>query len=197
MGGVANLLIISCISSMLSGLVPIDHNFSFQRTFSFWPFFVTGLLFKKHHLMEKLKKVNIIFPIIVLLIGLVLSRYLPIYMPKYHYVCANDFILRIGQSILGMSLCLSIIRISSSLRFIQRFADYGAHTLWIYIGHTYLIIIGEKVFPYFGIVLNLTTALSLALVYCVLFIICSRYYRKKISKTRPYTNEMAQQKCAC
>ena len=99
--------------------------------------------------------------IIAFLAGLYFTRYLPMYMPKYHYENWHQLILRLVQSGLGLYLCLLIIRLSR-IKFIEKFAKYGKYTLWIYIGHIYLITLGEKIFPYLGISLNLFTALLVA-----------------------------------
>ena len=40
------------------------------------------------------------------------------------------------------------------------------YVLWIYVGHIYLLRIGEKVLQSLGISLNLFTALLLAALYC-------------------------------
>ena len=170
------LFAISCVLSIASGFIPIDHDFSFQRAFSFFPFFALGIYFKEHRLMNKIKEINILYPIIFLVIGLLASRYLPIFMPKMHYADTRDLVLRAIQSSVGIVLCLSILRIAYS-KWITKFADLGAYTLWIYIGHTYLIVIGQKVFPYLDISLNVLSALLLAMVYCFIFIALSKLYK--------------------
>ena len=121
-------------------------------------------------------EINILYPIIFLVIGLLASRYLPIFMPKMHYADTRDLVLRAIQSSVGIVLCLSILRIAYS-KWITKFADLGAYTLWIYIGHTYLIVIGQKVFPYLDISLNVLSALLLAMVYCFIFIALSKLYK--------------------
>ncbi len=172
------LLIISCVLSMISGIIPIDHHFAFQRTFSFFPFFVLGILFKKHNLIARLRATNLLIAIAILIGGLYLSRHLPIYMPKFHYESTNDFYLRVLQSIIGLFLCISIIRLAY-FKIIRRFAGFGKYTLWIYIGHTYLIVIGQKVFEYLEIELNIVMALVLAAAYCTVFIVLAKLFKQQ------------------
>ena len=175
-----NLLYISCLLAIVSGIIPIDESFAFQRTFAFFPFFVSGMLFRKRNLMSELEKIPYTYAFGGLLIGLLIARYLPTYMPKFHYTAWHDPILRVVQGSLGLYLSLLIIRLSR-VDFVERFAIYGGYTLWIYIGHTYLIIIGRKAFPFFGITFNLMTATLLACVYCMLCICLAKVYNSKIA----------------
>lgn len=167
------LLLISCVLALISGIIPIDHDFAFQRTFAFFPFFVLGMIFRKQELMTKLSKIPYTYALVGLLFGLIVARLLPIYMPKFHYCNWYDPILRIIQSGLGLYLCLLIIRVLK-VDFIERFAKYGAYTLWIYIGHTYLIKIGENTF--LNLHLNVFTAFLLTCCYCTIFIVMANIY---------------------
>ena len=169
------LLCISCILSFVSGFIPIDYDFAFQRAFSFFPFFVTGMIFRKHGFMSQLCKIPYKYAFAGLLLGLLMARFLPMYMPKSHYSFLSDLFYRIIQSCLGFVLCLLILRVAR-IDFVGRFAKYGLYTLWIYIGHTFLIIIGRTVFPYLGISFNLITALILTCLYCALFIFMAKTY---------------------
>lgn len=170
------LIIISMGLAFLSGFIPVDHDFSFQRAFSLYPYFVMGLAFRKRGLIDKLIKLPYVYALIGLIVGLFISRLLPTYMPKFHYSNWNDLVLRITQTGLGAFLCLCVIRITY-LDATEKLAKYGAYTLWIFIGHTYLIRIGEKAFPYLGISLNLIEALLLASLYCYLFYIVANLYQ--------------------
>lgn len=147
---IIKLLCISCVFAFVSGFIPIDRDFSFQRAFSFFPFFVLGMIFRKQKLMLKLNKIPYVYAFIGLLIGFVIARFLPTYIPAFHYSHWYSPIVRIVQSGLGLYLCLLIIRVAR-INFVKKFAQCGVYTLWIYIGHSYLIMIGEKVFPFFGI----------------------------------------------
>ena len=177
------LLICSFLLMMISGFIPIDHDFAFQRAFSFFPYFVLGIVFKKRHLIEQLDHIPIVGAIIAIVFGLVIARDLPIYMPKYHYENYQQLILRVIQTGLGLCLCVLIIR-ASRIRFVEKFAKYGEHTLWIFIGHTYLITIGQKAFPYFGIRISIFSALLLSLLYCAAFILIAEYVNKRERKSQ-------------
>jgi hypothetical protein len=140
----AALLIGSLVLSVLAGFVPVDQSLSFQRAFSFFPFFVFGVICKKRNMMEKLEKVHLFVPIIVLIVSLLIARELPLFQPKEHFRSMNDAVLRISQSLLGLMMCLSIIRLSRVSVLLDKVAQLGMYTLWIFIGHTYLIVIGRK-----------------------------------------------------
>lgn len=171
------LVIISVAVALLSGFIPIDHDFAFQRAFAFFPFFALGIVFKRRDLITQLERIPVRYAIVALVFGLIVARFLPSYMPKFHYENWHQPIWRFIQSGLGFYLCLFIIRVSR-IKFIERFASFGEHTLWIYIGHTYLISIGEKAFPYLGIHLNIFTAIMLTMIYCAFFIFLSNLFGK-------------------
>ncbi len=174
------LLFISCGLALASGFVPIDEELSFQRAFSLFPFFVSGMLFRKHGLMERLNKLPYYYALIGLLLGLVASRFMPTYMPKFHYMNWHQLILRVIQTGLGLFLCLCILRVTQ-VSPAEKVAKYGIYTLWIYIGHIFLLKIGEKALSLFGLSLNLFTALLLASFYClVLILLANSYHAKKV-----------------
>lgn len=157
------LLGCSVFLALLSCFVPLDSEFSFQRAFAFYPFFILGLVFKKRGLMSRMEKIHIWYAVIVLLIGLVIAYFLPWkYMPKNHCVSWMSLFARFVQSFLALCLCLSIIRLSRT-RIFEKLAFGGQYTLWIYIGHTYLIRIFDN---YFSIKLDLIGAIIMALLIC-------------------------------
>ena len=177
------LLVLSCIMAILSGLVPLDGELAFQRAFAFFPFFVLGFVFRRRNLLAKLDNIPITYAWVVLLLGVVVARFLPVYLPKVPYLDLKGAVLRNLQTVLGALLCFSIIRLSR-LRFVERFAPYGRFSLWVYIGHSYLIILGNKFFPVWGIWLNLVTAILLAAVYCAFFVGLARVF--EIIKNQTY-----------
>lgn len=176
------LICISWVLAIVSGFVPVDHDFAFQRAFAFYPFFVMGMVFGKHNLMSVLKRIPVSCTVIVLVAGLMVARHFPSYMPKFHYADWSDLASRVLQSILGMVLCLAILGLTHVLP-VGRLSALGRHTLWIYIGHTYLIRIGMYFFPLWEIRLNLFTAVPLAFAYCTFFILLAKMYHSCLAKT--------------
>ena len=171
------LFIFSCVAAFLVGFIPLDTEFSFQRTFAFFPFFLLGIVVKKRHLIQKIEQIPIWVAIIGIVIGLLVARKLPTYLPAYHYVSVKHLLLRIIQTTLGLYLSILVIRVSRC-RFTEFFAKFGSKTLWIYIGHTYLIILGRYIYPLLGISFNFFTAVLVAILYCAfIFLIANAYER--------------------
>ena len=175
------LLVISLIISILAGFVPLDYDFSFQRAFAFFPFFVLGIVFQKRQVIPQLERIPVIYAIISVIIGLVLARTMTPYLPVHHYVNREDVFLRMIQTLLGMFMCPMIIRISRC-RFTEVFAKYGSKTLWIYIGHTYLIILGDRFYHYCGVSFNMFSATLVAIIYCVILIFMANKYQEQKEK---------------
>jgi fucose 4-O-acetylase-like acetyltransferase len=180
------ILAISCFAVICAGFIPLDYAFSFQRAFAFAPFFMLGVVFKKRQLINSLERVPVIFALIVLFLGLVIARRIDIYMPVRHFVTWKDLVLRIEQTLLGLFLCLSVIRISRC-RFTSRFAKYGTKTLWVYIGHTYLIFIFNRVFHFLGVSFNLFSAIVLAILYCAFLVFIANMYQSYVQKRKSET----------
>lgn len=172
------LLTISLVLALVIGFIPVDEAFAFQRAFAFFPFFVLGAIFKNRDLIKQLERWPMGFTALAFSLGLIASTFLPTYLPILHYTNWHQLVWRMLQTMLGLCLCLLIVRLSRC-KFIEWFGHYGEHTMWIYIGHIYFIILGWKLFPHFGITLNLITAVLLAIIYCVFLIFLSRLIGKK------------------
>ena len=173
------LFILSICIAFLSGFVPIDDEFSFQRALSFFPFFVAGVIFKRQNLVDKLERIPLSYSVIVLLIGLVVARLIPqYYMPHLHYADWNDPLTRIVQSSIAFALCFSIIRLSRTEQ-IEPLAKFGKYTLWVFIGHTFLVrenFLENLLYDNFGYELKILGALLVCLIYCFLFIGLAKIY---------------------
>lgn len=167
------LLAVSVVLALFSGFIPVDEHIAFQRAFAFFPFFVLGAVFRKRNLIMQLERLPMAVAAVLLLLGLFAARLLPTYLPILHYANWHQLVWRALQTGLGMFLCLLIVRLSRC-GFTRLFAEYGKRTLWIYIGHIYFIILGWKLFPYFGITLNVLTAVLLAMIYCAFLVFLSR-----------------------
>lgn len=175
------LLMASFILAILSGFIPLDLEFSFQRAFAFSPFFFLGVVFKKRDLMSKLEKISIWPTLVVLAIGLIIAYVLPfgMFMPRFHYVNWHKVIIRIVQSSLAFLLCVSIIRVSRC-RFLEVFSKFGTYTLWIYIGHSFLVdpVVKDLWLPLFNDSYTIFVAVVLAIIICAFFVILAQLYEK-------------------
>lgn len=169
------LIIVSFIVAILVGFVPLTNEFSFQRTFSFAPFFVMGIVFKKRNIVSELERIPILFAIFGVVIGLIIARQMDFYYPVDHYTTWGGAARRIKQTLLALFLCPLIIRVSRC-RFSEFFAQLGSKSLWIYIGHTFLIILGHRIAHFLGWSVNLIGALLIAAFYCVFIILIANSY---------------------
>ena len=172
------MLVVSFLLLVVCGFIPIDHEFSFQRTFAFMPYFIIGYLFKRNNMMSMIESIPTFLTIVIMVMSLIMARFLPFYMPKVHFYSMNDVFVRMFQTCLGIILCLSIIRLSR-MRFWERIAKYGKYTIWIYIGHTYLIVIGQKISFIYGLRINIFEAIVLAFLYCFLLILLAKTFENR------------------
>ena len=176
-----NLFIFSICLAFLSGFVPIDDEFSFQRAFAFFPFFVAGVILNRKNLMGKLEKIPLLYTVIVLLIGMVVARFIPqYYMPHLHYEDWNDPLTRIVQTSIAFVLCFTIVRLSRT-EMIERLAGYGKYTLWIFIGHTFLVrenLLENLLYDNLGYELKILDAQVVCVIYCFIFIGLAKVYNR-------------------
>ena len=82
-------------------------------------------------------------------------------------------------------MCILVIRVSRAVGWIERFAQWGVYTLWIYVGHTFLIAIERRLLPHFGITYNIFIAIILSILYCALFILLAKLYDRMKRKDVP------------
>ncbi|MBR3100333.1 MAG: acyltransferase family protein [Muribaculaceae bacterium] len=177
------LLIISVFLALASGFVPIDRAFAFQRAFAFFPFFVVGVMFKKHNLTPLLERIGVGYAIAGIIICWIVAWHLPVYMPAVHYDGWHDLAMRSVQTVLAMCLCLMIYRLSRCVG-LECFSKWGTYTLWIYIGHSFLIIISRNVFNFLNISFNVFVALGLAAFFCALCIAFAYLWGKKVGANK-------------
>ena len=172
------LILTSLALAFLSGFIPIDHTFSFQRAFAFLPYFSLGLLFRDKDILPKIEKIPWIMALILMLGGMLLSRYLPVYQPKYHYFSISDLFMRMIQTLLGIIICMCVIRLSRTFK-LEYFASLGRYSLWIYIGHTFLVrsnVLETILSSRWGVSVSIGGALAIALLYCLLFAGMAHYF---------------------
>lgn len=173
----------SLVLAFAAGFVPVDEVFSFQRAFSFFPFFVLGWIFRKKSMLQPLERIHAGYAVVALVVGLAAARFLPAYMPKFHYAGLDSLWLRMVQTALAVGLCMAIIRVSRA-SWVARFAPLGKYTLWIYIGHSFLIIIAGKIISFFGLTFNIVVALLLTACFCALCVGAARLWHH-FSQERP------------
>lgn len=85
----------------------------------------------------------------------------------------------IATTTIGVVLCISIIRLSR-IKFIERFAPWGKYTLWVYVGHPFLIIIQNTLVS--KINMNVYLALLLTAIQVTLLTFIAIQYERIKSK---------------
>ena len=176
----ATFVILSVVLALASGFVPLDREFSFQRTFAFLPFFAMGVAFRKENLMPRLQKVPPLLAVAMFAAALAVAYLLPWnYQPKVHYADYEGLAIRAVQTVMATLLCFSAIRLplgkAGNSYLYRTVAECGKYTLWIYIGHSFLnrlngyIVAALKILmPDFD--MNIVWAAVLALIYCAICI---------------------------
>lgn len=182
----STLFLLSLFLLVIASFVPLGYAFSFQRTFAFFPFFVLGIIFKKKELLSKIEKLPTLYALVLLIIGLIISIFMPSYLPVQSLDSCGHLLLRLAQTGLGIYLCLIILRLSR-IRIFGVFSKYGSKTLWIYVGHTYLVIIINQFLSYHNIQINVFIAVILTIIICTLIIYIAQSY-SSIQRNRVITN---------
>lgn len=142
------MLVVSFILAMLVGFVPIGHDFSFQRFFALFPFFLLGLIIRERNWMERIKQLNIKVAFLMLFIGLLLSLSTKTYMPRDPYASFSDLFIRAFQTFNACMLCFAVIRLSG-FGWVKKFAPLGALTLFFYLYHIPIVRFLEFCYPDF------------------------------------------------
>lgn len=184
--GDKSLVLISFSICALSGLVPVGNPFSVQRTLVFLPFFVLGYVCRKNALLQKIDKTPYYLSILLFFIGIVLSKYIPMYMPTQPYQNLHSVIVRFAQTFNALLITYAILRLSN-IAIIKKVAKYGKYTLWIYLGHTIITSsIHHHLFKVYKIPISLPFAIILSFIYCVICIMAHDIYKKISSKNKSY-----------
>ena len=132
-------LLISILLAVLVGFIPLGNkHLAFQRSFSFLPFFIFGLMLKDKATINTITRLNAPLMVVMSLLALVLARLLPDYMPSTPYEDLNAALLRLIQTVIAFVLCMGIIR------FIPRkmpecVCRFGQWTMYYYLYHTFMV----------------------------------------------------------
>ena len=173
-------IILSVLLMLVMGFIPLDKEFSFQRTFAFFPFFIIGQLFRKKDTIKQMDKISIVFPLVSVTIGLVVARFvIPwFYAPAQHFNGISDLIIRVILTLFAFYMSISILCLSRKVNLPKSLASFGKYTMWIYIGHTYFVIIISHYCQTHNILFNLLEAISITLFICILFCLMGLLWHK-------------------
>lgn len=139
------IIFMAIIVSILSGLVPLGRELSFQRTFAFYPFFLLGYYASHQNFYIRLRDVSMKYAlwIIMLYVIIIFSiKHFPLSMlvQFFHYGelghPAVGMGLRIASYIWMLPITIAMLRLLANL---SLFYEQGKNTLFYYIYHMYAI----------------------------------------------------------
>lgn len=138
---------ISLFIGIIGGFIPIDLQFSFQRTAAFFPFFVLGYYSERVDVKSLIKKIPIYIPILFL--GIL---FIVIYLnPDVNFEftkCKSSYysdpemspilccIIRCAFIAIATIISIMVMRLVPTN---QRFAKWGTNTLFIFIYHAFFV----------------------------------------------------------
>lgn len=164
---------LSVMIALLVGFIPIGRELSFQRLFSFFPFFLLGYYYKDA-IIVKGKPLFPALAVVLFAVALAVSlRYDLRFIERLPYGNWQDFMHRLiagcWASLTAFAFVNMIPRSVTS-----RVAEYGKDTLFYYIYHIFFYILVGLVIARLGITENLLTNI----VIWAAAIICLTYLRK-------------------
>lgn len=137
-GKPAYLIMGSVVLGLIAGFIPIGNEMSFQRTFSFWPFFITGFYLRRYDAIDKIRSQNKWLSG-VLLISLFIATYL--WLPPFYannpYIINNEIWIRSLQTLIACVMCFCILVIMPEK--LGVITTIGQYTLIIYLLHPPLV----------------------------------------------------------
>ncbi len=161
-----SLCIIAVLLSLLMGFVPLGREFSFQRTFAWFPFFIVGYLFRQKGTIEWIRSQKVWYFIPVLLVALYVATKLPYYVPVKEYSSLHAMMVRALQMLNGFVLSVCMLRLIMP-SFASRFGWLGKHSLYFYMYHSLPIYAQRFYFEQNAITVTLPVALAISVGYVV------------------------------
>lgn len=139
------LIAIGILMCLLAGFIPIDTGLSFQRTFSFLPFFLMGYVVRKENMIDKLRIDSRVAMTVLVLVGVIFfvvnSQMKEYFFQKWSYFHYNPgmmgLCIRAGWLILVM--IMSICFLSLVPRKEYKWTHFGQLTLFIYMWHSVIL----------------------------------------------------------
>lgn len=136
---------LSLVLSIIAGFIPIGREFSFQRTFAFYPYFLLGYYMRHKEWMTKLRGINYRWCCAVILIYVVAIAVMP-HIPlsmlvQFHYYSELGNIpvalaMRCASYLWMLPLTLAVIAVIPDVKWM---AKDGSESLFFYVYHAFLI----------------------------------------------------------
>ena len=141
----ALILGLASIVSIIFGFIPLGREFSFQRTFAFFPYFLLGFNAKRLDGYAKLNKINALYAcgvvVLYVIVVFVIGHFpLSMLVQFFHYSELGNPIIGLGMRIVSyiwmLPLTLAILRLFDN---VSVFYTQGKNTLFYYVYHMYAI----------------------------------------------------------
>ena len=131
------LLVTSFILSIAAGFAPVGTLLSFQRTFTFLPFFMGGYLLRKN----AIEWPNMVFNhrylaiAVIVLLGLSVVNYMfmPVFYANHPFISTDEMLMRVLQTVVAAALSLSILVLTPNKS--GGVSELGKSSLMVYILH--------------------------------------------------------------
>lgn len=134
-----------CVS-LAAGFIPLDNLFAFQKTFSFYPFFIAGYISRNCDLKYLLKKIPTWLAISIMFLFFVLSyMYAERTGRKIAWEVALSYdtyrichlVMRSVYYLSSICVCIAVMCLFNKMRNKERLSVLGGSTIYIYISYIY------------------------------------------------------------
>ena len=167
--------------------MPVGKELSLQRTFAFYPFFVTGLCIRNSDLINKIKNFNLLFSITFLIFTF--TAFIVLKMDMRWLFCANVPYIKWDVPLVYAPLVrfiwylwatvalVSLFRVINLAPNITLLSAQGAKTLTVYLYHYFPIYIMDKAVHFSTRNLIILFLIAIAIVILTLFLHELRFIR--------------------
>lgn len=161
------LIIGSIVFGLIAGFIPVGNEMSFQRTFSFWPFFIAGFYLRKYDGIKMVRVKNKwFFGITLIILLLVVYHWVPPFYGNNSYNTIDDIWMRGLQILLASVICFCILVIIPEK--MGKITIIGQYTLILYLLHPPLVKIMKVISTKIGYTPDLIIALIITVITSIL-----------------------------
>ncbi len=171
------VIALSILLSLLAGFVPLGTELSFQRAFTFWPFFIAGFYFRQINAISRIRRMSKLFALFVLIFVLIFCyNSMPVFYGKNSYAEGaiwTDMGLRLLHLGIAGVLCYCVLALSP-----QRcglITDIGRYTLIIYLLHPPLVKLMKVLSLKFGYEPDLYISLLITIITVICIYSCRKF----------------------
>lgn len=135
------LFIISIAVSIFAGYVPLGFEFSFQRIFAFFPFFLLGYFIRLNNAFDMIRAINhwvFIGVLILYVVAIIWGPTIPrcVFTERCHYYEGMIPLYRVFFYCMALPATISVLNLVPDIKF---FSNEGQKTMSYYIYHPYII----------------------------------------------------------